>query len=148
MTVKLGSLRFKDRQSIKSVGEQRERKAQQEHLHRMMRSSSLHRPEYRWKKRLKLSSNLEATSPKPLSFSSRRKPPEKFGLWLYKRPCASYSKATRSCSSRNPKDSSARENGTLPAARYCPMKSLRLAPSEKSLNRHDSSSVTRKKYAP
>ncbi len=34
----------------------------------VMRSSSLHRPEYRWKKRLKLSSNLEAISPKPLSF--------------------------------------------------------------------------------
>ena len=33
----------------------------------------------------------------------------------------------RFCSSRNPKDFAVRENGTLPAARYYPMKSLRLA---------------------
>ncbi len=31
---------------------------------------------------------------------------------------ASFSKTTKSCSSRNPKDSSAKENGTLPAVRY------------------------------
>jgi hypothetical protein len=34
---------------------------------------------------------------------------------------------------------------TLPGARYCPMKSLRLAPSEKSLKRQDSSSGPQKK---
>src|SRR2546430_2488830 len=78
MTLKLRSLLSRDRPSTKSAAERPGKKVRPEHLHRKMRSSSLHRQERQQKKRPKLSSNLEATSPKPSSFSNRRTPPEPF----------------------------------------------------------------------